>query len=76
MVKDPGTFETYTNISNGESTLEYNGKSYYIVDTRGFCDSERYKNVLIEVARGIELTFGDDGQPGVDTVILVISALR
>ena len=56
--------------------MEYNGKSYCVVDTPGFCDSKTVlddKNVQIEVARGIELTFGGEGQPGMDAVILVIS---
>ena len=82
IVKDPNTFKTYTSMASvtGEAkkaTLEYNGKSYCVVDTPGFCDSEEVldeKNVLVEVSRGIVLTFGDDGRPGVDAVILVISA--
>ena len=82
MVRDPDTFETYTSMASvtgvaKKAILEYNGKSYCVVDTPGFCDSQKVlddKKVLIEVARGIELTFGDDGRPGVDAVILVISA--
>ena len=82
LVRDPDTFKTYTSMASvtgvaKKATLEYNGKSYCVVDTPGFCDSQKVlddKKVLIEVARGIELTFGDDGQPGVDAVILVISA--
>ena len=82
IVKDPDTFKTCTSMASvtGEAkkaTLEYNGKSYCVVDTPGFCDSEQIlheRSVLIEVQRGIEMTFDSDGQPGVDAVILVISA--